>query len=436
MGIKMKKNFVKRVLAIALSTVMVLGGLTACGSGGNDGAGGGNAAENADGNNAAQENAAGTESGGAQQAQNAGAGGTIMWLSNLSSGIAYETTNAYLTAICDELGYNFTIVYGDMFNDAAGNLNAVKNAMTSDVVGLIASQDGGLLSIMEEYPELYVAGYNTSMDSVYDEGGVNAAVLENDHFLGTIVDGSADGADMARLFFDTVVEKGYRKIAVVNFPAYAYPNQAVADETFQGLVEEYNKTASEEEKIELVGNTTTLEFAPLEDSWFLEEGHGDLDCIVALCAGIQFVYPTMATAIANGTCSADTRMITGGFDTDESIIAAIGEDVTMTMVYFSPAEDPAYAMVLLDNAINGCQYADWTNERVDAYTYLIDSKEDIDNVMTKSMAGTADVSLAQLSVDDVVGKLCVRNNPDATYADLINALHDDATISVDALKNR
>lgn len=129
-------------------------------------------------------------------------------------------------------------------------------------------------------------------------------------------------------------------------------------------------------------------------------------------------------------------MITGGFDTDESIVSAIGDDQPMTMVFFSPAEDPAYAIVLLDNAINGCQYADWTNDRVDSYTYMIDSTEDINNVMTKSMAGTADVSLAQLSVDDVVNKLCVRNNPDATYADLIDALHDDATIGVDALKNR
>lgn len=93
--------------------------------------------------------------------------GTIMWLSNLSSGIQYEATRDYLTAICEKLGYKFTIVYGDMFNDAAGNLTAVSNGMTNDVVGLIASQDGGIGAIMEQYPELYVAGYATDMLSVF-----------------------------------------------------------------------------------------------------------------------------------------------------------------------------------------------------------------------------------------------------------------------------
>lgn len=55
--------------------------------------------------------------------------------------------------------------------------------------------------------------------------------------------------------------------------------------------------------------------------------------------------------------------------------------------------------------------------------------------MTKSFCGTGDLAQAQLSVADVLN-LCVRNNPDATYADLIAALHDEATMSVDALKNR
>ena len=77
--------------------------------------------------------------------------GTIMWLSNLQSGVQYDSTVDYMTAICDELGYNFTVVYGDGFNDAAGNLQAVKNAMTDDVVGIMVSQDGGLATIMEEF---------------------------------------------------------------------------------------------------------------------------------------------------------------------------------------------------------------------------------------------------------------------------------------------
>ena len=58
----------------------------------------------------------------------------------------------YATSVCEELGYEFQVVYGDMYNDPAANLSAVKNAMTKDVVAIIASQDGGIKDIMAEYP--------------------------------------------------------------------------------------------------------------------------------------------------------------------------------------------------------------------------------------------------------------------------------------------
>ena len=105
------------------------------------------------------------------------------------------------------------------------------------------------------------------------------------------------------------------------------------------------------------------------------------------------------------------------------------------MVTFSPAEDPAFALILMDNAIQGCQYEDFTNARVDGYPYVIDSKEDIDNVMTKSMAGTGDVSLAQISVEEIVN-LCKRNNPEATYEQLMEVFHDPEIVSVDALADK
>lgn len=355
--------------------------------------------------------------------------GTIMWLSNLSSGIQYETSVAYMEAICDRLGYDLTVVYGDSFNDAAGNLNAVMNGMTNDVVGLVVSQDGGLASIMEEYPDLYVAGYNTDMRSVYNDGE-NAACLSNDHFLGTIADGYADGTQMGIDYANAVIEKGYHKVAIVQFPFYAYPNQAEAEVSFRAAIEEYNATASE--PIEIVGDTLTLEFQPLPDSYFLEDGHDDLDCIVALCAGTLFVAPSLITAISNGTCSADTKMVTGGFD--ENAVENTGDDKLITWTQVSPAEDPAYALVLLDNAITGNQYADFEAKRIDSAPYTIASSEDVTNVTTKAMCGTADVSLAQLSVDEVAN-LCVRFNSGATQAQLIETMHSQQ-LYVESLKNR
>ncbi len=361
--------------------------------------------------------------------------GTIMWLSNLSSGIQYETTRDYLTAICEKMGYKFTIVYGDGFNDAAGNLSAVQNGMTGDVVGIIASQDGGIAAIMEQYPNVYVAGYNSDMTSVFNEGGANAAVLNNDHFLGTICDGFADGANMGHQYFEVVKEKGWKRISAINFPGFAFPNQTAAVETFKADLEAYNAAAADADKITLVGEPLTLEFQPLPDSYFLEEGMDDLDGIVAFCAGIQFVYPTLVTAKLNGMCRMDTQMITGGFDNNADIVADIGDvedGKTMGWICVSPAEDPAYALVLLDNAISGKQFADFAVERVDSASYVIDSTEDINNAMTKGMIGSGKVELAQISVDDVL-QLAVRFNPDATFQGLKDLFHSEQ-VTVDALK--
>ena len=366
------------------------------------------------------------------------AGGTIIWLSNLTAGVQYDSTVNYLTALCDELGYKFSVVYGDGFNDAAGNLQAVKNGMTNDTVGLIVSQDGGLQAIMEEYPDLYVVGYNTEMISVYNEGGENADVLQNDHFLGTIADGYIDGANTARIYFDICVERGFKKVAIVNFPGFAYPTSEQAAKTFVELVDEYNATAAEEDKMEIVGETTTLMFTPLEDSWFLDGENGQVDAIVAACAGPMFVFPSIVSAIGNGMCSPNIKMVSGGFDADASIVDSIGdsEDKIIASLSISPAEDPAYALVLLDNAITGNQYDDFAAERVDSFIYTIDTDAKIADVMSKSLLGTGDPAMAQIPVDMVVNELCRRNNPDATFAQLQEVFHDASLLDPATLADK
>jgi len=343
--------------------------------------------------------------------------GTIMWLSNLSSGAQYDGAFNYLEALCKALGYDFTVVYGDGFNDPTGNLQAVQNGMTDDVVGLIVSQDGGLGDIMAQYPNLYVCGYNTDLRAVYGEGGAYASLLENDHFLGSIADGYAHGHQMGVDYANAVIEMGYKKVAIVDFPDFAYPSQAEAVVSFMATIEAHN-AAHPDQAVEVVGEKTTLMFELLPDSWFLEEGRSDLDCIVAMCAGQLFVYPTLVSAKANGTCSADTKMITGGFEADASMIADVGEGRTITRLQISAMEACAYALVLIDNAVTGNRYADQNNSCVDSSGYVIDSIADIDNVMAKSLLGTGDVSLAQISVDEIVA-LCGRNNPKYTQAELV-----------------
>ncbi len=434
----MKTNL-KKVVSLFLVLGMLAGCLAGCGQGSGSTTGNTGAQTDSPKTTEAQP----TEAAGADTAAPAdsaseggtaaadGSKGTIMWLSNISSGRGLDLPKAVAEYFCEQMGYSFSVVYGDSFNDPAGNLTAVKNGMTKDVKAIILSQDGGVANIMEEYPELYVVGYNTDMASVYDEEGASHSVLENDKWLGTMVDGQADGNDRGKMMFEAAVEKGYRRIAIVAFPAYAYPQHTVAANAFIAAAEEYNQTAADDDKFEIVGDTKILEFSPLEDGYFLDENYSNLDAIVAMCAGVDFVYPTMKSAIASGTCSADTKLLTGGFNDAEEIIADIGGDGVIQFVSFSPWEDMFYPLILLDNALNGTQYADFKPERVDALPYNIDSKEDIDNVMAKAFNGNGDLDLLQWKWEDVAS-LMTRNNPEATHADLLAAVHSDA-LSVEAL---
>ena len=358
--------------------------------------------------------------------------GTVLWLTDLTEGIRYEAAYAYMTAICGELGYELTVVCGDAMNDAAGNLLAVQNSMTDDVVALIAGQDGGLTAIMENYPDLWVCGYNTDLRSVYEEDGENSACLENPRFLGTVCNGYYSGTQLGADLAAEVIAKGYKSVAVVNVPFFAYPDLGEATTAFYAAIEAYNKDAAE--PISVDAKATTLMFDPLSEQWFGEGTHGELDAVVALCDGIQLVYPAMKSAMANGICPPETVLLTVDFDNRADVAADVGEGHTIRWIRMTPAENAAYPLVLIDNALTGKLPADFTACYVEGVPYTIDSAEDMENVLTKSMTGTADVSLAQLSVAEVVA-LCGRNRSDVTHADLILALHAD-TLSVDALKDR
>ena len=163
--------------------------------------------------------------------------GKILYLSNLNSGAQYEFYVAYLNMMAKELGYTVEIVYADGFNDPAGNLKNVKNAYTSDVVGLIATQDGGLINIMEEYPDLYVVGFFSDFDAVFNEGATSAGVLEKDHFLGLMGDNYISGVSLGEAYAEEVIARGYKKVSTCVFPVYAYPKHTVADAAFRAYIE-------------------------------------------------------------------------------------------------------------------------------------------------------------------------------------------------------
>lgn len=360
--------------------------------------------------------------------------GKILWLAQMSSGAQYDYYVAYFEMACEELGYDFGVIYGDQMNDPAGNLKAVKDAMTSDVVGLIASQDGGISSILEEYPDLFVVGFMTAADTVFAEGdAATSAAATNDHFLGTVADGYVNGADQGSLYAKEVIEKGYKKVSTVVFPAFAYPSLTVADTQFRADIEAYNATASAADQITIVNDEpTVLMFAAMDPSYFLEDGYGDLDCIVGFLAGTSFIYPTLVTAKADGSCSDNTKLITSGFENNSDILADTGDDGTITCLSVASFETCIYPMILLDNAIQGKQYSDFAIQAIDSPVYVMDSTASLNKVLNDSAATSLDFTKLSLPWEDAK-QYFTRYNADATYADLTAMMASD-TLTVDGIK--
>ena len=343
--------------------------------------------------------------------------GKILYLSNLNSGAQYEFYVAYLNMMAEQLGYTVEIVYGDGFNDPAGNLKNVKNAYTSDVVGLISCMDGGLINIMEEYPDLWVVGFFSDFDNVFNAGGTSEGVLQKDHFLGLMGDNYISGTAVGEAYAEEVIARGYKKISTCIFPVYAYPKHTEADAAFRAYIENYNATAAE--PIEIVGEATVLNFTPLETNYFFEDGNDDLDCIVGFCAGTTFVYPTVVEAKAMGICKDDMQIITGGFDNDPDLMADCGDDKNIVRLTTAALESIIWPMAMIDAAISGNMYKDYPGvERMDSGIMTINSTEKFEAVINNSPMGATNdadrLGKAQASWDDM--KDCFTSvNPDASY---------------------
>ena len=343
--------------------------------------------------------------------------GKILYLSNLNSGAQYEFYVAYLNMMAEQLGYTVEIVYGDGFNDPAGNLKNVKNAYTSDVVGLISCMDGGLINIMEEYPDLWVVGFFSDFDNVFNAGGTSEGVLQKDHFLGLMGDNYISGTAVGEAYAEEVIARGYKKISTCIFPVYAYPKHTEADAAFRAYIEKYNETASE--PIEIVGEATVLNFTPLETNYFFEDGNDDLDCIVGFCAGTTFVYPTVVEAKAMGICKDSMQIITGGFDNDPDLMADCGDDKNIVRLTTAAFESIIWPMAMIDAAISGNMYKDYPGvERMDSGIMTINSTEKFEAVINNSPMGATNdadrLGKAQASWDDMKDYF-TSVNPDASY---------------------
>ena len=203
--------------------------------------------------------------------------------------------------IADELNCEFTYVTLSQTDEAA-NKGHAQTLISQGCQGMILTMDSGTTSILEECKKagVYVAGYLCDYEISYD------TIKTNENFLGTVVDGSYTGTAWGQHIAERVIAEGYKNIGMIKFPEFAYPHQVEMDAAFREAIANITKLPKPGNQITVQETTTNLNFAPLDSSYFSQ--NPNLDAIYAMCAGIDFVYPTMVSA-----GKTNIKLFTAGF---------------------------------------------------------------------------------------------------------------------------
>ena len=325
------------------------------------------------------------------------------------AGPAVTATKAFLGGLEDELNCKFEYTTLSQTDEAA-NKTTVQTLISKGCKGIILTMDLGMSSIIAECEKagVYIGGYLSDYETTVD------SIKDNDNFVGTVVDGAYRGTAWGEHIAARVIAEGYKNIGMIKFPAFAFPHQNEMDTAFRAKIAEYNETAADGDKITVQATTTELNFSTLEASYFSE--NPDLDAIFAMCAGVDFVYPTMVSAGKTGI-----KLYTAGFTTSESTLADFGEGKCIQELVFSNVEAITYPVVMLLNKISGNEFADnpAQAERVDSSQIIIENSADLELVRTKSIYCTGKLEDAFLSAADVKALLAENGG---TYAKLVETV--------------
>lgn len=412
----------KKVIALLLVGVLLLGSFAGCGGSG-AGAGG-----NGETGNEAQGGNEGTKD--ADQPSDDGAGASVA-VNKYKIGVAHytdsgkgvEAIKAYCEGISKATGCEFVFTTLSTYDEAT-NLTEIQNLISSGCDGIIMTADMGTTSIVKECEaaHVYLAGF--LCDYLQSDMTAHDEVFGSEYFLGSVADGYIDAAPYGERVAEAVIAGGYKNIGEITFPAFAYPKQADVIAAFNAKIDEYNATAADEDKITTV-EPIELNFAPLEDTYLSE--HPDLDCIFSVAAGAGMVYPVL---VANG--KTDIKLFTTGFEgTDDTDNFGTAGNQCYQGIMCSSPEAIAYPLCLLIDKLNGVTYSDLPEaEVVECMPLIMLSDEDMKAVVNNSIYYSADYSKALITGEDIVN-MCASYNPDATYAGLLDALNH---LGVDDLK--
>ena len=337
-------------------------------------------------------------------------------------GPAVTATREFLKGVSEELNCEFTYVTLSQTDEAA-NKTAAQQLISSGCKGLILTMDSATEAILEECEKagVYLGGYLADYETSFDK------VKDNPNFVGTVVDGRYSGTAWGEEIAERIINDGYKNIGMIKFPSFAFPHQNEMDAAFRAKIEEYNKTAADNEKITVQAETTELMFQPLSADYF--SANPNIDAIFGMCAGVDFIYPTLTQN--NKT---NIKLYTAGFSVDDSVLGNFGTSGNgcFQELVFSNVEAIAYPLVMLLNKIEGKEFEDAPAEaqRVDSSQIRITNNEELDTVKEKSMYYTGKFENSFLTASEV-SDLLAKNG--GTHEGLVKAVQ---SMSMEDLKAR
>ena len=336
-------------------------------------------------------------------------------------GPAVTATRAFLDGISEELNCEFTYVTLSQTDEAA-NKTAAQQLISSGCKGMILTMDSATEAILQECEKagVYLGGYLSDYETSFDK------VKDNPNFVGTVVDGRYSGTQWGEEIAERIINEGYKNIGMIKFPSFAFPHQNEMDTAFRAKIEEYNKTAADADKITVQAETTELMFQPLSADYF--SANPDIDAIFGMCAGVDFIYPTLTQN--NKT---NIKLYTAGFSVDDSVLSNFGTSGNgcFQELVFSNVEAITYPLVMILNKIDGEEFSDNPSEaqRVDSSQIRITNNEELDTVKEKSMYYTGKFENSFLSASDV-SALLAKNG--GTHEDLVKAVQSMSMEDVEA----
>ena len=336
-------------------------------------------------------------------------------------GPAVTATREFLKGISEELNCEFVYVTLSQTDEAA-NKTAAQQLISSGCKGLILTMDSATEAILEECQKagIYLGGYLADYELSFDK------VKDNPNFVGTVVDGRYTGTAWGEEIAERIINEGYKNIGMIKFPSFAFPHQNEMDTAFRAKIDEYNQTAADADKITVQAETTELMFQPLSADYF--SANPDLDAIFGMCAGVDFIYPTLTQN--NKT---NIKLYTAGFSVDDSVLNNFGTSGNgcFQELVFSNVEAIVYPLVMLLNKIEGTEFSDNPTEaqRVDSSQIRITNNEELDTVKEKSMYYTGKFEDSFLSASDV-SALLAKNG--GTHEELVKAVQTMAMENLEA----